>query len=312
MISDSTPVLIVSLALAVAFLVAYALVRPPRGGGKHLPPSPPGLPVIGNLHQLGSLPHRALAALSEKHGAVMLLRLGQSPTVVVSSAEAVKEIFKKHDVAFSGRPKAAASDALFYEGKNIAFSPYNEEWRQARKICTVQLLSQKRASSFGRVRREEVSKLVAALAARSTTPVNLSNLMMVTSNDITTRCIIGQRFSDGSGFLGDAAKKVTVLLVALSFADFFPSFGGWIDRFRGFTARLSSTARLLDAFYTQVVDEHHRAKSEGVEHMGGDQHVDDFVDILLHLKASHEFDHLTPVHIKAILQVTNPVGLKTN
>ena len=42
---------------------------------KNLPPSPPKLPIIGNLHQLGVLPHQSMWQLSKKYGSVTLLKL---------------------------------------------------------------------------------------------------------------------------------------------------------------------------------------------------------------------------------------------
>ena len=79
-----------------------------------LPPSPPRLPVIGNLHQVRRLPYRSFQALSNKYGPLMLLHLGHRPTL--SSVDLVKEITKNHDIIFSNQPKATASDVLFYEG----------------------------------------------------------------------------------------------------------------------------------------------------------------------------------------------------
>ncbi|WVZ09844.1 hypothetical protein V8G54_014374 [Vigna mungo] len=49
---------------------------------------------IGNLHQLGTLPHRSLQHLSRKHRPLMFLQLGSIPNLVVSSADMAKEIFK--------------------------------------------------------------------------------------------------------------------------------------------------------------------------------------------------------------------------
>ncbi|CAO1940993.1 unnamed protein product [Urochloa humidicola] len=47
--------------------------------GLNLPPGPWPLPVIGNMHRLlGTLPHHAMRRLAQRHGAVMLLRLGKS------------------------------------------------------------------------------------------------------------------------------------------------------------------------------------------------------------------------------------------
>jgi len=58
--------------------------------------------LIGSVHHLVSNPviHRGLGDLSRKHGPLMMLRLGEVPTLVVSSAEAVT---KTHDSAFADR-----------------------------------------------------------------------------------------------------------------------------------------------------------------------------------------------------------------
>ncbi|ONI08067.1 hypothetical protein PRUPE_5G156600 [Prunus persica] len=74
-------------------------------------PSPPNLPIIGNLHQLGLYPHRSLQALSQPHGPLMLLHFGSVPALVVSSAEAAREILKTHDLTFSDRPKSTIFEA---------------------------------------------------------------------------------------------------------------------------------------------------------------------------------------------------------
>jgi hypothetical protein len=135
--------------LSLVFLIPFLYVfKRSRSVKPNLPPSPPKLPIIGNLHQLGTLPHRSLQALSNKYGPLMFLYIGSAPTLVVSSAEMAREMMKTHDIIFSNRPQSIAAKILLYGCKDVGFSPYGEYWRQARKISVLELLSIKSVQSF--------------------------------------------------------------------------------------------------------------------------------------------------------------------
>ncbi|KAJ6821674.1 cytochrome P450 71A1-like [Iris pallida] len=158
-----------------------------------LPPSPPRLPLLGNLHQLGSLPHRSLAALAESYGPLMLVHLGCVPTVVVSSAEVAREVMKTHDLAFASRPAMSTAKKLLYDC-DVGFAPYGEYWRQARRVCVLHLLTSKRVQSFRSVRDEEASRLVERIraAAADSAPVNLSKTIRAHTNDVVSRVVFGR------------------------------------------------------------------------------------------------------------------------
>jgi hypothetical protein len=80
---------------------------------------------------------------------VVLLRLGGLPVVVVSSAEAAREVMVSHDIDFATRPITRTVRLAIPEGApGIIFVPYGDEWRQIRKICTVELLSARRVCSL--------------------------------------------------------------------------------------------------------------------------------------------------------------------
>ncbi|KAI7756483.1 hypothetical protein M8C21_031045, partial [Ambrosia artemisiifolia] len=97
--------LLLLLLIPFKWLISSAFKSP-----ENLPPSPPKLPIIGNLHQLGSVPHISLRTLAEKYGPVMMLHLGSVHMLVVTSAKAAQEILKTHDLdVFSGGTDTTSS-----------------------------------------------------------------------------------------------------------------------------------------------------------------------------------------------------------
>ncbi|KAF5476689.1 hypothetical protein F2P56_003403 [Juglans regia] len=290
------------LIFIFSFLFAFKSIF--RSRKANLPPSPPKLPIIGNLHQLGTLPHRSFQALSKKYGPVMLLHLGHAPSLVVSSADMAREVMKTHDITFSNRPRTTAADILLYGCTDIGFASYGEYWRQVRKICVLELLSLRRVQSFQYVREEEVLLLTNRIreSCLKQTSVNLSEMFFATSNNIVSRCTLGQKYEggDGKSRFGQLARRVVVLLTAFCVRDFFPSLG-WIDVLTGLIPSLKAVVREIDPFLDQVVEEHRKMRSDHDHDQPN--YKKDFVDILLQLQdqdgmLDYEF---TQDNLKAIL-----------
>uniref|UniRef100_A0A453QLA8 Cytochrome P450 n=1 Tax=Aegilops tauschii subsp. strangulata TaxID=200361 RepID=A0A453QLA8_AEGTS len=141
--------------LALVTVLSLLLLTRRKGLKLKLPPGPATVPLLGNLHQLGPLPHRALRDLARVHGPVMQLQLGKAPTVVLSSAQAAWEALKTHDLDCCTRPVSAGTRRLTYDLKNVAFAPYGAYWREVRKLLTVELLSAQRVKAAWYARHEQ-------------------------------------------------------------------------------------------------------------------------------------------------------------
>ncbi|KAF3438767.1 hypothetical protein FNV43_RR21531 [Rhamnella rubrinervis] len=305
------PLLLCVLLLSV--LLLFKLRNGSSGKSKlNLPPSPPGLPLIGNLHQLGSLPHQSLRALSQKYGPLMLLRLGQVPTLVVSSADMVREITKNHDIAFCNRPKTIATDLFFSRCKDVVFTSYGEFWRQTRKLCVLELLSLKRVQEFQFVREGEATELVNRIrkaSEKTGSSLNLSEMMVGTFNNVVSRCVVGKIFmeEDGSSKFGELTRKLNALLGEFTVGDFFPKFK-WVDFHRGYVKRLVNTFMGLSVVFDQVIGEH-----KAVLGTQNESQTKDFVDILLRLQKDDTLDFKLNIYdIKAILADMFVAGTDTS
>ncbi|XP_030449479.1 cytochrome P450 71B10-like [Syzygium oleosum] len=269
---------------------------------KNLPPGPPSLPIIGNLHQLGHLPHQSLWKLSRQYGPVMLIHLGGIPTVIVSSPSAAGEVLKTHDLECCSRPRLVGTGRLSYDYLDIAFVEYGDYWRELRKLVVLELFSAKRAQSFRYVREEEVGSMIELIteSAENRTPVNMSEKFMALTANITCRVAFGKAFQAtefDDGRLVHMIHEALAMLGSFSASDFFPRFGWIVDRFTGLHSRLEKSFRNLDVIYQKVIDEHRNANKSNEEE-------EDIVDLLLKMERDQTVlagVRLKEDNIKAIL-----------
>ncbi|CAA6670265.1 unnamed protein product [Spirodela intermedia] len=274
---ELVPILLLVLVIlpVFVFLSRRNVTKENERKKRKLPPGPPGLPLIGNLHQLGEHPHRALWELSKLYGPLMHLQLCRQQAVVVSSGEIAEEILKTHDLTSSSRPDLASWKRFSYNSSDVALSPYGAAWRELKKILVVKLLSTRKVEGFRRVREEEVERtmnLISCLAAANEA-VNLSELAHSLSKSITCRVAFGGRFDEG-GPLQPKSKLHRIL-----------------SETQALLAALYNI-RELD-FFLQEVIEAHANKSK----MANDE--EDIVDVLLRLQK--EDISLTEDHVKGVL-----------
>ncbi|XP_010676409.3 cytochrome P450 736A117 [Beta vulgaris subsp. vulgaris] len=310
------PFLLPFLLFALLFLY-YNTLSSSTSTTKNQPPSPPKLPIIGNLHQIGPLPRQSFSSLSHQYGHVMLLHFGSKPTLVISSADVAKEIMKTHDLLFCSRPRSLVTNKIFYGCKDMGFSPYGEHWRMMKSICVMQLLSNKKVQSYRKIREEEVGLIMEMIKKSKFSVVDLSEIIMTQTYDLICRATFGRKYSgkdeDGIDFK-ELLLETMELLGVFSFGDFIPWLS-WMDRIKGLTGRVERVAKELDQLLDKVIQENkNRLKNKksmnDVEFDDEGKSAKNFVEILLESKWENEVS-LPMDDIKAVILDVFAAGADT-
>lgn len=309
--------LICYFALCLLIPITLKLLFQTRSGLKKLPPSPPSLPILGNLLQLKQPLHSHLHSLSQKYGPIFSLRLGSHFAVVVSSPSAVEECFTKNDIILANRFRNSKTEYISYNNTVLITSSYGDHWRNLRRICALEILSTHRINSFSNLRVDEAKLLLRKLSRQSRkdfAKVELRSMFSdLTFNNIM-RMVAGKRyFGDESDLTNmEEAKRFRDVMDEISsfslgskesnLGDFLPLFQ-WID-FNGYRKRLRSVGKKMDELWQGLIDEH-RYKKEGLESTN---------TLIDHLLASQESqpEYYTDEIIKGLIMALIIAGTETS
>ncbi|KAJ1307502.1 hypothetical protein OPQ81_001601 [Rhizoctonia solani] len=99
-----------------------------------MPPGPPSLPIIGNLHQLK--PNNIfvqLCELNKQYGPIASLKLGSSNMIVIAGdGSIIRELFDKRGTIYSNRPLEISTE-IAGGGDHALWERDTNRWRVARK-----------------------------------------------------------------------------------------------------------------------------------------------------------------------------------
>nr|GME01067.1 cytochrome P450 CYP736A12-like [Ipomoea batatas] len=232
---------------------------------RKLPPGPRGLPIIGNLHMLGTLPHRSLNELSKKYGPIMFLKLGNVPTVVISSPAAAELILKTHDAVFASRPKFDVVENTTNGSKGVGFAPYGPQWRNNKKFLTQELLSPAKIESFAEMRKAEIEALVMSIraAAEGREAVDLSSEVGKLIENVTYKMLFGcSNDNDSRHDLKCIVEEIVSLEGAFNIADFIPILKPF--DLQGLNKRIKALGKSIDKLFSEVINEHEQDTKKGM------------------------------------------------
>ncbi|KAK1587750.1 hypothetical protein Q3G72_016460 [Acer saccharum] len=187
-----------SLFLSAALIL---LSSRKKSGNGNQPPGPPGWPIIGNILDIGTVPHRDFYKLRSKYGPVLWLKLGSINTMVIQSAKAATEFFKNQDHIFCDRKSPIVLTAHNYYQGSLAIGRYG--------VYPAPLLNGAPAQARGELDEVDLSQYLFFMAFNLVGKLKLS------------RDLLDSQSKEGQEFFA-AMKKVVEWTGKPNLADFLP------------------------------------------------------------------------------------------
>ncbi|KAL0336970.1 UNVERIFIED_CONTAM: Iridoid oxidase [Sesamum calycinum] len=293
----------------ISFLVALIFWSKSRSNSSKLrPPGPPGWPLVGNIFDVGRMPHENFHKLRSKYGPVVWLKLGTLNTVVIQSAAAAAELFKKHDAAFSDRRVPDSLTACDYHTGSLSQSRYGEYWRVLRRLCSSELMIQKRINASAPLRQKCIEGMIqcikedvsGSLVGGGSGEVQLDKYLFLMSfnlvgNFMLSRDIMDLRSEAGNEFF-DVMNKFMEWNGKPNLSDTF-GFLKWVDPQgirRNTEKYLGQLLNLSSGFVKERIQE---------RQLGRKQESKDFLDALLEYQGDGKrtFDKLSEKNVTIMI-----------
>lgn len=113
-----------------------------------LPPSPPKLPIIGNLHQMPLKNRwRTFREWHKTYGPIMSIKIGQRDFITIGSHKVAADLLRRRGDIYSSRPKMVVAGDCISKGLHSVLLPYGDQWRAHHRIL-VDILSNRRCHNY--------------------------------------------------------------------------------------------------------------------------------------------------------------------
>ncbi|KAI3802430.1 hypothetical protein L1987_30562 [Smallanthus sonchifolius] len=271
----------------------------------------PSLPIIGHLYLLKPPIYRTLAKISTKYGPILHLQLGFRRVLIISSPSSAEECFTKNDIVFANRPKMLFGKIIGVNYTSLVWSPYGDNWRNLRRIASVEVLSIHRLNEFHDIRVDENRLLIHKLVS-GTSPVTVRSLFYELTLNVMMRMISGKRYYGGDDreteeegkLFREILDETFILAGASNVGDYLPILS-WLG-VKGLEKKLIALQEKRDVFFQGLIEQ--VRKSKGTE-VGNRRKT--MIELLLSLQES-EPEYYTDAMIRSLVLVLLSAGTDTS
>ncbi|ODM89491.1 Methyl farnesoate epoxidase [Orchesella cincta] len=240
-------------------------------------PGPKGLPLIGNVLQLGKFPNDTFTKWSKEYGPIYKVRLGSHIAVIVSDPKLSKEIFT-NDPAFAGRPHFDITN-LYEENPRLGmFVSEGDLWEIHRNF----LIRQLRTFGFGKssmeaLIMEDVNEVLNKLKKEEGKPIgNIRGMLRLAIVNALWTILSSQRFKHDDPKLGQLVHSIVKVFDDVFGGGTLLIFLPWLRHVFPEGSGYNAARRVLEGWKTFLegtVKEHKEQFHEG--------NLKDFIDVYL-------------------------------
>uniref|UniRef100_A0A0D9WRD2 Ent-kaurene oxidase n=1 Tax=Leersia perrieri TaxID=77586 RepID=A0A0D9WRD2_9ORYZ len=234
---------------------AAGVIAPPGRKINAPPPVVPGLPIIGNLHQLKEKkPHETFTKWSEIYGPIYTIRTGSSSVVVLNSKEVAKEAMIAKFSSISTRKLSKALTVLTRDKSMVATSDYGDFHKMVKRYVMSSVLGTSAQKQFRVTRDMMINNMLstfhelvaddphAPLIFRDVFKDELFRLSLIQSLGEDVNSVYVDEF--GRNISKEEIYNATVsdmmmCAIEVDWRDFFP-YLSWVPN-KGFETRVSTT-----------------------------------------------------------------------
>ncbi|KAH0830804.1 hypothetical protein AYO21_10035 [Fonsecaea monophora] len=177
---------------ALVALCIWIIYRISRIGArdKRLPPGPPTVPILGNLHLVPRTGMGLkLKEWGETYGGIYSLKFGSGTVIVLFDRKAVHHLLDKKGVLYSERPQSYVP-SLVTGGDSFAFMNSTPLWRAERKVAVHNLSPKMLEEKVGHIQDAESVVLLANMLDR---PEGYYTHIKRTTSSVASAVVWGHR-----------------------------------------------------------------------------------------------------------------------